>query len=104
MKSISIFNLKQSLHVKLSKSSLAELRVQLFRKNLSIQQFLAFVVELTTNGDERMLKILDEVAYYKEQGELDRLNLKDADAIYDFLEEQSPFQVSLNQTKGNDKK
>ena len=83
---------------------MAELRVQLFRKNLSVQQFIAYVIELTTNGDERMLKILDEVAHYKEQGEMNRLNLRDTDAIYDFLEEQSPFQVAANHSKGNEKK
>jgi hypothetical protein len=104
MKQISLFNPKVSLHVKLSKGALGELRVILFRKSISVQHFLSYVVDLAMRGDRRILEIIDEAVVYKEANEVNRLNLKDADSLYEYIEEQSPFQHSSLALKEKEQK
>lgn len=94
------------LSTRLHKDLAAELRVVLFRKEISLQELFEHFSILIVNGDDRAMRIVDDIVKTKlEQAIEERggkpfkasmlkeknLSSPDADVIYDLLDKHDPL-------------
>ena len=69
--------------------SLKELRRVLFKRGLSPQQFLTYVVELVSLRDNRVSELMDEALKHKKTNSgKGRANQHDAELLYQLIEER----------------
>lgn len=69
--------------------SLKELRKVLFKRGLTPQQFLTYVVELVSLRDERVSELMDEAITHKQTNSgRGRANQHDAELLYKLIEER----------------
>lgn len=88
-----LFERKKSVHIKLSKEAHFAIRVESFKRKLSIQLIFNEFATMVANGDKAALRILDIISKKKLSGELKRIARKevsnfgniDGDALYDLI-------------------
>ncbi len=93
------------LSTRLNKDLVAELRVFVFRKDLSLQELFEHFAILLVNGDDRATKIVDDLVKEKLKYAIEQqggkpfkatmmkeknLSTPDSDVIYDLLDEHDP--------------
>jgi hypothetical protein len=84
----------------------AELRIVLFRKELSLQELFEHFAIMIVNGDDRAIRIVDDIVKQKLKQAIEEKGTKpfkasmlkeknlsspDADVIYDLLDEHDPL-------------
>lgn len=94
------------LSTRLHRDLLTELRVVLFRKDLSLQELFEEFAIMVVNGDDRATKIVDEIVKMKLKRAIEQeggkpfkasmlkeknLSSPEADVIYDLLDEHDPL-------------
>ena len=88
-----LFERKKSIHVKLSKEAHFAIRVESFKRKLSIQMIFNEFAQMVAEGDKAALRILDMISRKKLNGELKRLARKevsdfgniDGETLYDLI-------------------
>jgi hypothetical protein len=92
MSTLSPFQLKKSLHINLTKSTHAELRIILFKKCLSMQEVLESLAVKIVDGDEYLNNILDELEYNKKMRiPVKKVNSTDIESIFEAIEDHNPL-------------
>ena len=89
---MSRFQTHKSVHVKLTTGTHADLRVELFKRGLSMQEVLEALSCEIVNGNAHISKILDELEYNKKY----KINTKkvvesDAESVFDAIASEGPF-------------
>lgn len=89
---MSRFQTHKSVHVKLTTGTHADLRVELFRRGLSMQEVLEALSCEIVSGNSHIGKILDELEYNKKH----KINTKkvvesDAESVFDAIASDGPF-------------
>ena len=89
---MSRFQTHKSVHVKLTTGTHADLRVELFKRGLSMQEVLEALSCEIVNGNAHISKILDELEYNKKY----KVNTKkvvesDAESVFDAIASEGPF-------------
>ena len=89
---MSRFQTHKSVHIKLTTGTHANLRIELFRRGLSMQEVLEALSCEIVGGNSHISKILDELEYNKKH----KLNNKkvieaDAESVFDAIATSGPF-------------
>jgi hypothetical protein len=89
---MSRFQTHKSVHIKLTTGTHANLRIELFKRGLSMQEVLEALSCEIVNGNSHISKILDELEYNKRH----KLNNKkvietDAESVFDAIASSGPF-------------
>ena len=89
---MSRFQTHKSVHIKLTTGTHANLRIELFKRGLSMQEVLEALSCEIVNGNSHVSKILDELEYNKKH----KLNNKkvietDAESVFDAIASSGPF-------------
>ena len=79
------FQNRKSIHIHLTSGTHSEFRVELFRRNLSMQEVLEECAERIIAGDKYMERLLDECVTKKITGER-RVAAADAEDLYRIIE------------------
>lgn len=82
---------KKTLHVNLSTSSHAGLRIECFKHKISLQEAVEEFAFLVSTGHPDMISVLESVQSRKLKRQIRELESTDADTIYSILEMQSPL-------------
>lgn len=85
------FATKKTLHVNLSTSSHAGLRIECFKQKISMQEAVEEFAYLVSVGHPDMISILKEVHSRKIKNQIRKLENTDADTIYSILELENPL-------------
>ena len=87
------FQLKKSIHINLNKETHAEFRMNLFKRELSMQEVFEFLAVKIVDGDETLTKFLDEIEYNKKNRDFaKKVNSTDAESIFDVINQQNPLE------------
>ena len=89
---MSQFQTHKSVHIKLTTSTHYNLRMELFKRGLSMQEVLETLSCEFVNGDKHICKIIDELEYNKKH----RIRVKkvvktDNESIFDAIAIDGPF-------------
>lgn len=89
---MSRFQTHKSVHVKLTTGTHSDLRVELFKRSLSMQEVLEAIACEIVSGNTHISKILDELEYNKKH----KINTKkvvksDVESVFDAIASDSPF-------------
>lgn len=82
---------KKTLHVSLSTSSHAGLRIECFKHKISMQEAVEEFAYLVSSGHPDMISVLESVQTRKLKRQIRELESSDTDTIYSILEMQSPL-------------
>lgn len=89
-----VFQLRKGIHVKITKEVHAALRVESFKRGISMQEMFDEFANLVAMGDDRVLRLLDQYATRKIQDKikgfskrgLQHVGLYDSDTLYKLIE------------------
>jgi hypothetical protein len=88
---VSDFETKKSVHINLTKSTHASLRIELIRRGLSMQETLDHLASLICENDPALTKKLDELELLKRNKQLSQVKNSDADSVYRMINQESPI-------------
>ena len=88
---MSDFETKKSVHINLTKSTHASLRVELIRRGLSMQETFDHLASLICENDPSLLEKLDEIEILKRNKQLNQVKKSDADSVYRMINQESPI-------------
>ena len=86
---MSDFETKKSVHINLTKSTHASLRVELIRRGLSMQETFDHLASLICENDPSLLEKLDEIEVLKRNKQLNQVKKSDADSVYRMINQES---------------
>ena len=97
MSTLSPFQLKKSIHINLTKSTHAELRILLFKKSLSMQEVFENLAVQIVDGDEYLNNLVDKIEYNKKMRKpVKKVSGTDAESIFEAIKENNPIGDSEN--------
>lgn len=76
----------KDVHVKLLSGTYGALRIELFKRNLTIQEIFEEVAQLIAMNNYRILNILDELVVKKRDNFIKKFTEKDAEKIFDTIQ------------------
>lgn len=88
---MSDFETKKSIHINLTKSTHASLRIELIRRGLSMQETFDHLASLICENDPSLIEKLDEIEVLKRNKQLNQVKNSDADSVYRMINQESPI-------------
>ena len=85
------FASKKSIHVNMTKSAHASLRVTCVKRSLSIQEVFEEVAQLIGAENPDLMSILEDIAIRKRNKIIRQLSASDADSIFELIELNNPL-------------
>tara|TARA_B100000683_G_C12263038_1_gene462439 strand:+ start:307 stop:612 length:306 start_codon:yes stop_codon:yes gene_type:complete len=85
------YQTKKSVHINLTKSTHAELRVILLQMGLSMQEVFDRIASMICERDPYMVKTLNEIERLKREKQIKKVSKTDAESIFDLIESDNPF-------------
>mgnify|MGYP000441532159 FL=1 len=85
------FETKKSVHINLTKSTHAGLRIELFERGLSMQEVFNSLASGICEGNTYLHKLLDEIQTSKREKVIKQVTNSDAESIFNVIEGQSPL-------------
>ena len=85
---MSDFETKKSVHINLTKSTHASLRVELIRRGLSMQETFDHLASLICENDPSLIEKLDEIEMLKRNKQLRHVKNSDADSVYRMINQE----------------
>ena len=82
---------RKCIHVKLLQDTHSNLRIELFKRKLSIQEVFEELAQRLTTGDPVIIDILDELIENKKNKKIKQLSKADANSIFDAIENSIDF-------------
>lgn len=82
---------RKCIHVKLLQDTHSNLRIELFKRKLSIQEVFEELAQRLTTGDPVIIDILDELIENKKNKKIKQLSEADANSIFDAIENSIDF-------------
>jgi len=82
---------RRGIHVKLLQDTHSNLRIELFKRKLSIQEVFEELAQRLTTGDPVIIDILDELIENKKNKKIKQLSEADANSIFDAIENSIDF-------------
>ena len=82
---------RKCIHVKLLQDTHSNLRIELFKRKLSIQEVFEELAQRLTTGDPVIIDILDELIENKKNKKIKQLSEADANSIFDAIENSIEF-------------
>ncbi len=97
-KTYSDFQTKKSVHINLTRGTHTELRTELFRRHLSMQEVFENLAVLIVEKDVYICGILDRVAEDKKNKQIKKLRSSDAESIFQAIEKDNPFTLEEDES------
>lgn len=88
------FGTKKSIHINMSKSAHAALKVACVKRSLSIQEVIEEIGQMIGAEHPDMVSILDDLSIQKRNKVIKRLSANDAESIFDLIELDNPLNRS----------
>ena len=85
------YQTRKSVHINLTKSTHAGLRIVLFKKGLSMQEVFNRFASLVCEGHPALMKIIDSIEVEKRDRQIKQVTRSDAESIFDLIESANPF-------------
>lgn len=85
------FASKKSIHVNMTKSAHASLRVACVKRSLSVQEVFEEVAQLIGAENPDLISILEDIAIRKRNKIIRQLSASDADSIFELIELNNPL-------------
>ena len=85
------FQTKKSVHINLTRGTHSELRTELFRRHLSMQEVFENLAVLIIEEDPYICGCLDRIEEAKRNRQIQKLRAPDAESIFQAIEEGNPF-------------
>lgn len=85
------FDRRKSIHVKLYTQTHANLRVELMKKKLSMQEVFEDFAQRIVSGDGFAHRVLDTIARNKREKQIKKLSESDVDSLFDAIEDSQSF-------------
>ena len=79
---------RKSLHINLTSSSHSSLRIECFKREITMQDFFQEVSRLVESESQIALSIMDNVAEKKRAKELEKFTKNDVDSLYNMIEKE----------------
>lgn len=87
------YQTKKSVHINLTKSTHADLRVILLRKGLSMQEVFDTIASMICEEDPYLMKTLNTIEVQKREKQIKKVSKSDAASIFDLIESDNPFNI-----------
>ena len=92
MSSYRSFQLRKSIHINLTKDTHAALRINLFKRGLSMQEVIEALSISIVDGDSYLNNLLDKIEYNKKNRvTVKKINTTDAESIFEAIEDENPL-------------
>ena len=91
MTTLKDFETKKSVHINLTKSTHAELRMILFKRGLSMQEVFDSLASRICDRDSHLIDILDDVEKSKREKQIKKVSKSDSESIFRVIESENPF-------------
>ena len=88
MSSLKQLERRKSLHINLKASSHSALRIQCFKKEITMQDFFEEVSRLVEAESQIVLSIMDSAAERKKSKEIEKLTKSDTESLYNMIEKE----------------
>jgi len=88
---MSDFETKKSIHINLTKSTHASLRIELIKRGLSMQETFDHLAAMICENDPSLIEKLDEIEFLKRNKQLRQVKKSDADSVYRMINQDSPI-------------
>jgi hypothetical protein len=85
------FASKKSIHINMTKSAHAALRVACVKRSLSVQEVFEEIGQLIGAENPDLVSILEDVAIRKRNKIIRQLSAADADSIFEIIEFNNPL-------------
>ena len=85
------FETKKSVHIHLTQSTKAALRISLFSKGLCMQEALEECATRIVEEDNYMLEMLDTLVERKRIKSLSKVSESDVESVFNVIEQVNPF-------------
>jgi hypothetical protein len=85
------FASKKSIHVNMTKSAHASLRVACVKRSLSIQEVFEEIGQLIGAENPDLMSILEDISIRKRNKIIRQLSASDADSIFELIELNNPL-------------
>jgi hypothetical protein len=82
---------RKCLHVKLLKDTHSQLRIECFKRQITMQDIFEEVASRIIRQDPDMFEMLDEIAHDKHNKKVKQLLETDAKTIFDAIDDNSPI-------------
>ena len=79
---------RKSLHFNLRSSAHSALRIQCFKKQITMQDFFKEVSRLVESESQAVLSIMDAAAERKKSKQIEKLSETDAESLYNMIEKE----------------
>ena len=79
---------RKSLHYNLRASAHSALRIQCFKKQITMQDFFEEVSRLVESESQVVLSIMDSAADRKRSRQIEKLSETDAESLYNMIERE----------------
>lgn len=86
------YQTRKSVHINLTKSTHAELRILLLKKGLSMQVVFDRLASMICDKNPYLLSVLDTIEIEKKEKQLKQVTNSDAESIFDLIETANPFE------------
>ena len=85
------YQTKKSVHINLTKSTHAELRVTLLRMGLSMQEVFDTIASMICEKDPYLMQTLARIEKQKRERQIKKVSKSDAASIFDIIKSDNPF-------------
>lgn len=83
--------LKKCVHTQLLTDTHSYLRIELFKRKLSLQEAFEEFAQLVASQDARVIRVLDDLQQKKRDKLIYKLSRTDAESLYEVINEMSPL-------------
>jgi mevalonate kinase len=87
-KSLKSLEDRKSLHFNLKASSHSALRIQCFKKQITMQDFFEEVSRLVESESQIVLSIMDQAAQRKKSKQIEKFTETDTESLYNMIERE----------------
>ena len=85
------YQTKKSVHINLTKSTHAELRITLLGMGLSMQEVFDTIASMICDKDPYLMKTLARIEREKRERQIKKVSKSDSESIFDLIETDNPF-------------
>ena len=91
------FETKKTIHFSITGETHADFRISCFKKRLTMQDILEEFAQLVAAENPAAIRMMDNLAQKKRDGEISRLTKSDSESILNVISELNPLNDSDNE-------
>ena len=88
---MSSFQTRKSVHINLTCDTHSAFKIFAFQNALSMQEIFEELAIRMVEGDNKLLKLIDDIKQKKKNKEISKVSKTDAETIYDAINDLDPF-------------